>query len=251
MVNIDMFADDSDVSTMLPFKLPNLAGYSYQWNQQLSCYQITVPNGQLEFYQPCFSQRVCTRTIEYFLENDTKKLSPHTCQSLQPELINWRNILWQQDAMKIYGKQVMLPRLSAWYGDTGMSYSYSGIDLVPHLWNEGLIFIKDKIEELTGFTFNSVLINWYRDGNDYISWHTDAEKELGSNPVIGSANFGESRRFLLRRKDNHDEKIEIELTNGSLLIMKGELQHHWQHSVPKQAKITGSRFNLTFRYIRK
>ena len=94
-----------------------------------------------------------------------------------------------------------------------------------------------------------MLLNWYRSGEDYISWHTDAEKELGVNPLIASINFGESRRFLLRLKEDHDIKIELPLHHGSVLVMAGALQHHWQHSVPKQKKVKSNRINLTFRTI--
>ncbi|MGP5663045.1 alpha-ketoglutarate-dependent dioxygenase AlkB family protein, partial [Psychrobacter celer] len=97
--------------------------------------------------------------------------------------------------------------------------------------------------------FNSVLLNWYRSGEDHISWHTDAEPELGKDPMIASINFGESRRFLLRLQDDHKCKIEIPLHHGSVLVMAGALQHHWQHSVPKQKKVKGSRVNMTFRTI--
>jgi alkylated DNA repair dioxygenase AlkB len=93
------------------------------------------------------------------------------------------------------------------------------------------------------------LLNRYRSGNDSISWHTDAEKELGINPVIASVNFGATRKFQLRHI-NTKEKLEIELTHGSLLIMQGELQHFWQHQVPKTSKVVNERINLTFRVIK-
>ena len=99
-----------------------------------------------------------------------------------------------------------------------------------------------------------MLLNLYRDAQDHISWHTDNEPELGKNPVIASVNFGESRRFLLRRHEKERqplEKIELLLTHGSVLIMQSETQHHWQHSVPKQAKVNQPRINLTFRQIIK
>ena len=97
--------------------------------------------------------------------------------------------------------------------------------------------------------FNSVLLNWYRSGDDHISWHTDAEPELGESPLIASVNFGASRRFLLRRREDRSVKLEIPLQHGSVLVMAGALQHHWQHSVPKQKKVKDSRVNLTFRMI--
>lgn len=142
-----------------------------------------------------------------------------------------------------------LSRLTAWYGDNDKPYSFSGITLKPKSWNNELISIKEKIEPISKVKFNSVLLNLYRSGNDSISWHTDAEKELGVNPIIASVNFGATRKFQLRN-NNTKEKIEIELTNGSLLIMQGELQHYWQHQVPKTNKVVGERINLTFRVIK-
>lgn len=159
------------------------------------------------------------------------------------------DILWKQESMNIYGKQVMFPRLTAWYGDDDKPYSFSGITLNPHSWTKELSQIKNKIEPIAKTQFNSVLLNRYRDGNDSISWHTDAEKELGINPIIASVNFGATRKFQLRHTKTK-EKIEIELTHGSLLIMQGELQHYWQHQVPKTAQKVNERFNLTFRVIK-
>lgn len=159
-----------------------------------------------------------------------------------------KNILWKQESMNMYGKRVNFPRLTAWYGDNDMPYSFSGITLNPHPWTSSLLSIKNKIEPKSKVSFNSVLLNLYRDGNDSISWHTDAEPELGKNPVIASVNFGATRIFQLRHIQTK-EKIEIELAHGSLLIMQGELQHFWQHQVPKTTKKVGERINLTFRVI--
>lgn len=158
-------------------------------------------------------------------------------------------ILWKQESMTMYGKQVLFPRLTAWYGDNDKPYSFSGITLKPNFWTEELLEIKNKIEPTAKTRFNSVLLNQYRNGNDSISWHTDAEKELGINPIIGSVNFGATRKFQLRHIETK-EKIEIELTHGSLLIMQGELQHFWQHQVPKTSKTVNERINLTFRAIK-
>ena len=133
-------------------------------------------------------------------------------------------------------------------------YTYAGITLQPLPWNTGLDYLRDQLLQLSGRRFNSVLLNLYRDGQDHISWHTDNEPELGKNPVIASVNFGESRRFLLRRHEKERqplEKIELLLTHGSVLIMQGETQRYWQHSVPKQAKVNQPRINLTFRQIIK
>jgi len=158
------------------------------------------------------------------------------------------NIDWKQESMNMYGKQVNFPRLTAWYGDNDKPYSFSGITLEPKSWSKELIAIKEKIEPISKVVFNSVLLNLYRSGNDSISWHTDAEKELGINPVIASVNFGATRKFQLRHIHTK-EKLEMELTHGSLLIMQGELQHYWQHQVPKTSKVIDERINLTFRVI--
>lgn len=164
-------------------------------------------------------------------------------------LILKNNIRWKQESMNMYGKQIMFPRLTAWYGDNDKPYSFSGITLSPHSWTDELLDIKNKIEPITKTKFNSVLLNQYRNGNDSISWHTDAEKELGQNPIIGSVNFGATRKFQLRHMQTK-EKIEIELTHGSLLIMQGESQHYWQHQVPKTTQKVNERINLTFRVIK-
>ncbi|GAB4017555.1 alpha-ketoglutarate-dependent dioxygenase AlkB family protein [Spirosoma koreense] len=158
-------------------------------------------------------------------------------------------IQWKQDKIKLYGKQVPLPRLSAWYGDTDKPYTYSGITLQAHPWTNELLTIKTRIEAASGARFSSVLLNRYRNGQDYVGWHADDEKELGQNPVIGSVNFGATRRFQLRRKDDHALKHEVELRHGTFLLMKASTQHFWQHQVPKTAAKIGERLNLTFRLI--
>lgn len=160
-----------------------------------------------------------------------------------------KNILWKQESMYMYGKKIEFPRLTAWYGDNDKPYTFSGITLHPLPWTSEILKIKQKIEPIAKTEFNSVLLNLYRSGNDSISWHTDAEKELGINPVIASANFGATRKFQLRHI-NTNEKLEIELGHGSLLIMQGELQHFWQHQVPKTSKPIGERINLTFRVVK-
>lgn len=156
---------------------------------------------------------------------------------------------WRQDKMKMYGKEINLPRKTAWYGDENKSYTFSGIHLEPKPWTPTLLKIKKRIEEIAQVDFNSVLLNLYRDGKDGISWHTDAEPELGKNPVIGSVSFGATRKFMLRHKENKDLKEEIELTHGSFLLMAGQTQHFWQHQIPKTSKKIDSRINLTFRVI--
>jgi alkylated DNA repair dioxygenase AlkB len=158
------------------------------------------------------------------------------------------NIVWNQESMNMYGRKVLFPRLTAWYGENEKPYTFSGITLHPRNWTSDIIEIKNKIEPITNTKFNSVLLNLYRDGNDSISWHTDAEKELGLNPIIASVNFGDTRSFQLRHI-NSKQRINLELSHGSLLIMQGQMQHFWQHQVPKTKIKVGERINLTFRTI--
>ncbi|MEK0179385.1 alpha-ketoglutarate-dependent dioxygenase AlkB [Microcoleus anatoxicus] len=160
------------------------------------------------------------------------------------------SVKWRHDTIHIYGKKIPLPRLTAWYGDEGKSYIYSGIEQHPEPWNSTLRLIKLKAEEISQITFNSVLINLYRDGKDSVSWHSDDEPELGENPIIASISLGGTRRFSLRHKTSKDYKIDIDLPKGSLLLMKGETQHFWKHQIAKTAKSVEPRINLTFRVIK-
>ena len=159
---------------------------------------------------------------------------------------------WQQETIILWGKQHLQPRLSAWYGDPGSSYAYSGVVLAPHPWTTTLLRIKSDVESATACHFNSVLLNLYRDENDSVGWHSDAEPELGRCPAIASISFGESRTFRLRHKSRKDVKpLLLELTDGSLLHMAGTTQHCWQHAVLKERAPCGPRINLTFRTIRE
>jgi alkylated DNA repair dioxygenase AlkB len=160
------------------------------------------------------------------------------------------HIKWNQETIKYYGKDINLPRLTAWYGDKETSYTYSHISNSPHPWTPTLIYIKNRIEGVASAQFNSVLLNLYRDGNDGVSWHQDNERELGKEPVIGSVSLGQTRRFQFRHKTRKDlSRIDVDLTNGSFLIMKGKTQQCWQHQIPKTAKPVKPRINLTFRFI--
>jgi alkylated DNA repair dioxygenase AlkB len=160
------------------------------------------------------------------------------------------NTRWQQDFITIYGRQVRLPRLTAWYGDAERPYTYSGITMRPEQWTPALLAIKDRIEPVSGVTFTSVLLNLYRDGSDSVSWHQDDEPELGEEPVIGSVSLGQTRRFQLRHKQRKDiETVSIGLAHGSFLLMKGSTQRFWKHQLPKSSAPVGPRVNLTFRVI--
>lgn len=156
---------------------------------------------------------------------------------------------WRQDAMKIYGKEVLLPRLTAWYGDPGTRYVYSGIVNEPLTWTPALAEVKAAAEAAAGVVFNGVLLNRYRDGRDSMGWHSDDEPEFGEDPIIASASFGGTRNFQLKHKRRKELKAGVELTHGSLLIMSGGTQANWLHQVPKTAKPVGERLNLTFRRI--
>ncbi len=242
------------VST-LPFSIPTEDGYFFNYNEKIRSYTINIPNGELYYIEHFFTEAVAHSLLASFLQNednlDWKSTDWRAYEKEKFTTIQFSNIQWRHDQIKLFGKSIYTPRYSAWYGDKGMNYTYSGLTLSPIPWNKDLIFIKKSIQERFNNKYNSVLLNWYRDGNDYMSWHADDEKELGQNPTIASVNLGTTRRFLLRRNSNHAEKIEFQLKNGSLLIMKGKLQHYWQHSVPKQRKIQTNRINLTFRNILK
>ena len=162
------------------------------------------------------------------------------------------SIAWKHEKIKLFGRWVLQPRLSAWYGDEATDYVYSGLKNTPKPWNEVLLKLKKQVEEISQAKFNSVLLNYYRDGQDSMGWHQDNEKELGINPTIASLSFGESREFQLRYKlDKTLPTIKCVLENGSLLMMSGLTQKFWQHQIPKTRKPVGERINLTFRKIIK
>jgi alkylated DNA repair dioxygenase AlkB len=146
---------------------------------------------------------------------------------------------------------VASPRLSAWYGDPGAIYSYSGLRLEPLPWTPVLLEIRQVVTDLAETPFNSVLLNLYRDGQDSMGWHSDAEPELGRNPVIASVSLGAVRRFVLRHKKRKEQHIALELESGSVLVMGGALQHYWRHALPKIRQAVGPRINLTFRLIQR
>lgn len=155
---------------------------------------------------------------------------------------------WRQDTIKLYGKEHLIPRLQAWYGDPEAEYEYSGLPLVPLSWTKALQQLKRRCETVTGTSFNSVLANWYRHGQDSMGMHSDDEPQLGSQPVIGSISLGEERKLVFKHKQTK-QRIPITLQHGSLLIMAGETQHYWQHGINKTAKPIEGRINLTFRRI--
>ncbi len=160
-----------------------------------------------------------------------------------------QKIRWREDKIKLFGRLIDQPRRTAWYGDSGCAYSYSGITMQPEDWTPELLLIRHRVEERVGVVFNSVLLNQYRSERDSVSWHSDDEKELGMNPVIASVSFGATRRFQFKHKSTPEKKAALDLTHGSFLLMSGTTQQFWLHQIPKSARTIGPRINLTFRTI--
>lgn len=157
---------------------------------------------------------------------------------------------WQQREMNMYGRKVLQPRLTAWYGDPERSYVYSGIKNVPLPWTDLLREVKRRIEDCTDERFNSVLLNYYRDNNDSMGFHSDDEKELGPDPAIASFSLGDRRTFLFKHKSRKDlEVVSVPLASGTVLLMKGATQRNWVHAINREKRPCGPRINLTFRMI--
>lgn len=186
-----------------------------------------LPDAEIEYYPNFFSEAEASQMFQQLL----------------------KEIPWQQDDITIFGKKYKQPRLTSFFGNEGKPYSYSNITMEPHNWSELLLKIKSKVEQTTGKTYSSVLLNLYRDGKDSNGWHADNEKELGQNPAIASVSFGEKRTFQLKHNSLKEAKQNIVLENGSLLLMKGPTQHYWKHQIPKTSKPINPRINLTFRTI--
>ncbi|MGB7785549.1 MAG: alpha-ketoglutarate-dependent dioxygenase AlkB [Salinimicrobium sp.] len=157
---------------------------------------------------------------------------------------------WQQDEVIIFGKRIVTKRETAWYGEEEFEYTYSKITRKAKLWTPQLLELKQLVERETGLEFNSCLLNLYHSGEEGMSWHADAEAELGKQPAIASVSLGAERKFMLKHKAS-GEKVSLQLENGSLLLMQGETQRYWLHSLPKTKKVQAPRINLTFRNIKK
>jgi alkylated DNA repair dioxygenase AlkB len=185
--------------------------------------QVLPYNGEAWLYEHFYSPDMAT---EYF--------------NLLRDKIEWR-----QDAMKMYGKELLLPRLTASYGEM---YVYSGIRHPPSPMPVYIQEMMNAVQEATSHHFNSVLLNFYRDGNDSMGWHSDSEKSLGTNPAVASVSLGQPRPFQFRHR-NGGKPITVLLEHGSLLLMAGESQHHWTHQLPKRKGAIGPRINITFRKV--
>lgn len=158
------------------------------------------------------------------------------------------SVPWASQTITMFGKQYEEPRRTAWFGDEGTNYTYSGITMTPHAWTPLLQSLREVCEQNSGSTFNSVLLNLYRDGNDKMGWHADDEPELGTEPVIASLSLGATRKFRFRHRVTK-EVVECALPSGSLVVMSGLSQKCWVHEVPQQKRVTTPRINLTFRKI--
>ena len=184
-------------------------------------------------------------SITFYPEFLPQKLSNQLYLSLLEE------VDWTQNDITIFGKTYKVPRLEAWYGDQDKSYTYSGITMSPKPWLDSLLFIKSQIESEIPQQFNSVLINYYRNGNDRVGLHSDDEKELGPLPSIASVSLGADRVFRFKHKKFKQNALSESLTlpGGSLLVMEGITQKYWKHEVPRTSKPIGGRINLTYRNI--
>jgi alkylated DNA repair dioxygenase AlkB len=167
-------------------------------------------------------------------------------ERLYQRLLHEQN--WPDNRYIVAGRQFVLPRLQTWHADAGIRYSYSNNLLETRLWSPLLLEIRAKVESFLSFSFNSVLVNWYRNGEDYVGWHSDNELELGEQPFIASLTLGVERLFEFRHKKSL-ETGQLLLRSGTLLIMQPDFQHHWLHSVPIDKNVQQGRINLTFRKV--
>ncbi|KXO81695.1 DNA methylase [Acinetobacter venetianus] len=159
-----------------------------------------------------------------------------------------RSIEWENDQAIIFGRQIITKRKVAWYGDRGYEYTYSNVNKYALAWTDELIELKALVEQLSGETFNSCLLNLYHTGEEGMAWHSDGEIDLKKNGAIASLSFGAERKFAFKHKQTK-EKVELYLEHGSLLVMKGTTQSYWLHRLPPTKKVSTARINLTFRTI--
>ena len=173
-----------------------------------------------------------------------KVLTDEQIKPLYDKLLN--NINWENERVVMFGKEIITKRKVAFYSDPLIAYTYSSKTKIGLPWKDPLIILKNIVESLTKQTYNACLLNLYHNGEEAMGWHSDNEKEIIANSSIASLSIGASRKFSFKHKVTK-ETISIQLGNGSLLEMKGTIQSHWLHTLPKSKKITESRINLTFR----
>jgi alkylated DNA repair dioxygenase AlkB len=167
-------------------------------------------------------------------------------EQLYQRLLHEQN--WPDNRYIVAGRLFILPRLQTWHADTGIRYSYSNNLLETRSWSPLLLEIRAKVEAFLNFSFNSVLVNLYRNGEDYVGWHSDNEVELGEQPFIASLTFGAERLFEFRHKKTLQQG-QLLLRSGTLLIMQPNFQHDWLHGVPIDKSVQEGRINLTFRKV--
>ena len=178
---------------------------------------------------------------------DPSFIPPEEAQALFESLL--KQAEWEQQRTTLYGREVCLPRLTAWHGDANASYTYSGIHHKPAPWTPAMLTIKRRVEAVLDTDFNGVLLNQYRSGMDSVSWHSDDESCMSG--LIASVSLGATRKFQIRRKPGKGSPIHhVDLTSGSLLIMLLGMQDDWLHCIPKTTKPVAPRINLTFRQVR-
>ncbi len=177
---------------------------------------------------------------------DQDLLEPEKALAFIPKLL--KEVNFKNDESIIFGKHYVMNRLTGWVGDDSFFYGYSQIKRQADPWTKSLLRLRYLVEKSTGQRYNSCLLNYYPTGEDGMGWHADNEKELGINPVIASLSLGAERKFSLKHIETK-EKVDLQLVNGSLLVMSGVIQHHWKHSLPKTKKVNIPRMNLTFRNI--
>lgn len=197
-----------------------------EFTEKRSPFNVLPHDGEAIYHGPIFDRAEANESLDGLLQN----------------------IAWKHHEVVMFGKQITTARQVAWYGDAGLNYSYSGRTRTALEWTDGLRDLKSRVEERSGGSFNSCLLNLYADGDQGMGWHSDDEKELGPQPCIASVSFGAVRRFDFRHKQSR-EKVSVILDHGSLLVMKGLAQSYWQHQIPKSKKVTDCRVNLTFRTI--
>lgn len=159
-----------------------------------------------------------------------------------------RTNAWEEHDIVVFGQRHREPRLSTWHADGGKEYEYSGLLRTPLPLTPLLNDIRSRCESVSGASFNSVLVNLYRDGNDGVGWHADNEAVNGREPTIASVSLGATRRFDFRHRESK-ETVKVDLHSGSLLVMSGLSQHCWVHQVAKTKQVVGPRINLTFRRV--
>lgn len=167
------------------------------------------------------------------------------CKKLMKHLL--ADVAWQREYVA-FGRTFSVPRVQAWYADSGIAYRYDNDFLQRRDWIPLLADVKHDIQRATGHSFNAVLLTYYRDGEDHVTLHADDDVELGDSPIIASLSLGASRKFEFRSKSGTDMH-SITLFNGDLLIMNPLFQRNWLHGVPIEAGVTEPRINLTFRQV--